>query len=226
MRSVAWLALGCVLAPLAGCAAEREFVNEDPSWSQQGEIDTGALRQAESLFGDDGKDWRRFVLRGVRHDLALRADAAPDAQCACLDAAVGDTHDARFQWSGEVPDLSPDQLVVALRRSEGPGCPPMTYGVDVKRLSIAAVDIWEPHVVVVVEELAYDRPQALGAIVRKPQPGGALYLRPRTPDKEYGKAPNAPKAGAPAGVGTMCRLHVRRDEGAPSVRPTGVRTLP
>ena len=200
-----------------GCATEKEFVAGDPKWSQQLDLDEGgSWRDSERLFGE-GSDPSKLAMRGVRLDLALRPEANPDARCRCLDVAVGEPDDPRFQWAGEIPRVSSDQLVVALRPTEGPGCPPLGYKVDQKRLSIRAVDIWEPHVIVVVEELGYERPLAVGAVIRRPQVKGSVLLRPREREQPFAKSQSATQGGA-AELQGMCRAYVRQPGDAPAAK--------
>ncbi|MEM9692810.1 MAG: hypothetical protein AAGA56_09715, partial [Myxococcota bacterium] len=71
--------------------------------------------------------------------------------------------------------ISPEAIVLALR-TDNSLCP---NGREGRRPSIQAVDVQGDNVVVVVEELGRDRPQALGAIIKKPGPGGSVYVRPR-----------------------------------------------
>jgi len=162
-----------------GCGAQSPYL-EDQEWSRDRGNETGAWRDTESLFntGRATKTDYRYVLRGVRHDLTMAKKAEPTKRCSCLDVVVGRPRDKKFRWISEIPLVSTDQFVVAVR-TEGTKCPEGTREQRLRRPSIQAVDAVGKHTVVVVEELPTDRPQALGAIVRKPLPGGSLFVRPR-----------------------------------------------
>jgi len=160
------------------CGAKHELY-EDKDWTQEHGSEGKAWREVEALFSAEESDADRYnyVLRGVRHDLTMSANAKPDARCTCMDVVVGKPTDRkRFRWAGEVPLIGREQLVVAVR-TEQSKCPVGTP--ETRRPSIRAVDVSAEHVVVVIEELPFDRPQALGAIVQRPKPGGSLFLRAR-----------------------------------------------
>ena len=61
-------------------------------------------------------------------------------------------------------------------------------------------------VIVVVEELPFDRPQALGAVIRKPGPRGHVWVRSRR-SRKY-KLPYARSADRR----NMCRVRTEVDE--------------
>ena len=165
------------LAALAlGCAANSEF-RDDADWTKDKPQESGKWREVESLFdaAEGEADRPDQSLRGVRHDLTMAAQQPPDKRCACLDVVVGRPQDSKFRWAGQRPSISHKNIVVALR-TEGSQC--LGVGPN-RRPSIQAVDIDGRDVIVVVEELPYNRPQALGAIVPKPRPGGSIFVRSR-----------------------------------------------
>ncbi len=193
---VAVLALGCSV----GCSGQNDF-RDDAEWSKAKGVESGKWREVESLFDAAGgqADDPDQSLRGVRHDLTLARGQAPDVRCSCLDVAAGRPQDAKFRWAGGRPSISHKNMVIAVR-TEGSQC----LGVGPKRRpSIQAVDIEGRDVIVVVEELPYNRPQALGAIIRKPRPGGGLYVRSR----RFGKS-KLPYAQSSQAHG-MCKVLTR-----------------
>jgi hypothetical protein len=173
----AWFSVIAACSGALGCADKADLY-EDRDWTKEGEAKTAAWREVESLFSREETDADRgnYTLRGVRHDLTLSKDARVKAHCTCLDVSYGSADDPAFRWAGEVPIISPDQVVVALR-TEGSKCGP--EHTKNRRPSIYAVDQANGNIVVVVEELPADRPQALGAIIDLPAPAEALYVRSR-----------------------------------------------
>jgi hypothetical protein len=175
------LLLVALLAPaVVGCGAQSENF-DDRDWTKDHGLQTPgaeqgeAWREVETLFGADESDVDRFEqsLRGVRHDLTMKADAKPDVRCSCLDIAIGDTRDARFHWAGSRPMISGKNMAIAVR-TEGSSCRDRR---DNRRPSIMAVDSTNGDVTIVIEELTFERPQALGAIIKKPSLNGELYVR-------------------------------------------------
>lgn len=185
-----------------GCAAQTENF-DDRDWTKQHGIQTGAYRNVETLFDASESDVDRFryILRGVRNDLTLRQQGDPNSRCTCLDVAVGRPTDPRFKWAEERPSVSPDHIVVSVR-TEGSVCP---AGKPKRRPSIQAVDRVGQDVIVVVEELGVERPQALGAIVTKPGPDGHIWVRSRK-----SKRRSLPYARRPDAKRDMCRIDTDR----------------
>ena len=171
-RRFVGIALGLVAA--AGCAAQSENY-DDRDWTKEHGIQSGAWREVETLFNEGEGDVDRFkhTLRGVRHDLTLKEGAEPDARCSCLDVAIGTPGDPRFAWASKPPSIDPDNLVIAVKPQAS--CSGAAAG---KRPSIQAVETPQDDVRVVIEELTVDRPQALGAVIKKPGLEGALWVRP------------------------------------------------
>jgi len=194
--------MGLVSALATGCGAQSENF-DDRDWTKEHGLQRGAYRDAETLFdaGETDVDRYRYILRGVRHDLTLQDEGKPDTRCSCLDVAVGRPQDKRFAWAEERPAVSPDHLVVSVRtdRSVCPG------GNPERRPSIQAVDKVGQDVIVVIEELGFERPQALGAVVEKPGPDGHLWVRSRK-SKRY----SLPYARRPGDKRDMCRIDTDR----------------
>jgi hypothetical protein len=158
-----------------GCAAQSENF-DDRDWTKDHGLQQGpAWREVESLFGASESDVDRFEhsLPGVRHDLVLKEGGKVDTRCTCLDVAIGDPSDGRFGWAGRRPTVSGSDMVLAVR-TQGSNCPKASSN---RRPSIQAVTVQGGNVTIVIEELKFDRPQALGAVVRKPSPAGGLFVK-------------------------------------------------
>ncbi len=161
-----------------GCGGrQQQFTDHD--WTKEPVPEQAAWREAQSLFrateSDAGQS--NYELAGVRLDLTKVPEAPADVRCPCIDAVVGTAGDGKFRWAGERPTISGKHLLFAFT-TEGSQCSTAIAGASL-RPSIQAVDTRGGNVVVVLEELAADRPQALGAIIPRPAPGGAVYVRPR-----------------------------------------------
>ena len=201
MKSPSLLVCVVALAGLAGCAAQSENF-DDRDWTQEKASEGGAWREVESMSGAQEQaeiNNKSYELRGVRHDLMMAANAKPESRCTCIDVVVGRPSQGKFRWAGERPAVSPNHLVVALR-TQGSECADARKN---RRPSIQAVDHRGNDVIVVIEELTFDRPQALGAIVRKPNADGGLFVRPA------GK--NVPYARSVATAG-KCRVGLTADQ--------------
>jgi hypothetical protein len=128
----------------------------------------------------------RSALVGVRHDLMLSNKAPKATRCSCLAVEVGRPRDPKFYWQGDLQDVAPDSLVIALdaRGVDCPGGPPDVH----RRPSISAVDMENNDILVEVEDLPEGRPIASGAILPKPGPGGSIYVRPKNRNVIYGRS--------------------------------------
>lgn len=188
------------LSLLVSCSGARDNF-ADMSWTED-QHHRVAGRDASSLFQSKvtAADRSQYVLRGVRHDVRARKTATLTARCSCLDVVAGTAEEPRFQWAGERPSVAPDDVVVAIR-TVGSLCP--AGKASGRRPSIEAVQLVDGHVIVTVEELPQDRPQALGAVVPSPAVGGSLYVRSSK------SKPPLPYARSKAKHG-MCRVPVRR----------------
>jgi hypothetical protein len=130
---------------------------------------------------------RRHALVGVRHDLMLSNAAPKEARCSCLAVEVGRPRDPKFFWQGDLGDVAPDALVIALG-AQGVPCPGGPAEGN-RRPSISAVDMENNDILVEVEDLAEGKPIASGAILPRPGPGGSIYVRPRNQNVIYGRSP-------------------------------------
>ncbi len=201
---VAWLVMAAGLG--TGCARQVD-VYDEKDWVRDETARTTAWRDVESLFGKAPQQvgGKATTLRGVRHDLMMPKTDKPDARCSCLDVVVGEAGDRRLRWQAGVPVMGPGELAFAMR-TEGSSC--AADAPTHRRPSIFAVDRDGANVIVVVEELPLDRPQALGAILERPGPGGALYVRSRPQ-----KGKSLVYAHGPAGAGGMCKVLGRATDG-------------
>jgi len=172
-----------------GCGAQSQNF-DDKDWTKEHGIETAPYREVESLFSDQesNADQFKFSLNGVRHDLTLKSSAKPTTRCTCLDVAIGRPGDPRFVWAGKRPKVSGKDMVIAMR-TDGSKCP---HGAEDRRPSIQGVDTRGDDVTVIVEELTFDRPQALGAIIVKPGHKGRLYVRAASNALPYARAKTGP----------------------------------
>lgn len=194
-------ALGAALAA-AGCGS-------DQSWTKEGSWQEDEPRQQpgpSATLGDDGngnaltpaappssQDPRAWV--GVRHDLSMRPGTPRKAACGCLAVEVGMPGKQAFLWNGQVPTIGADATVVAVS-AHGVDCP-AEPDEDKRRASISAVDRDGDDVVIEIEDLPEGRPLALGAIIPKPGPSGALYLKARDKKVRYLPPGQRCKAASP-----------------------------
>lgn len=170
------IALVIAIAALGACRSQGQFL-EDQDWTKDRGVESGMWRDSEALFGTDpNSSLAGRTLRGVRQDLTLKDKVEVTARCNCMDVVVGRPQDPRFRWAGQRPTVAPTEEVVAVR-TRGSLCSGIKH--KSRRPSIRGVDVQGSDVTIVIEELPYDRPQALGAIVARPRPGGTLFLRPR-----------------------------------------------
>ncbi|WP_433930095.1 hypothetical protein AB3662_39875 [Sorangium cellulosum] len=124
---------------------------------------------------------------GVRHDLALASAASPKERCSCLAVEVAEARDPRFQWAAGAPETGADTLAVALS-ARGVSCPGGPADEERRRPSISAVDQEGNDIVIEVEELPPGRPLAMGAVIPRPAPGGAIYVKARSAAVPYARA--------------------------------------
>lgn len=182
------LALASLLLPACG-ASEKAT---DPHWSNEPQEVNHPLRETEEMTPATPAALiaaQQSGLLGVRHDLML-AGGAHTARCNCLAVEVGPAADPRFFWSAGAPPSSADAVAVAL---DARGIPCTGGDADEKRRpSISAVDQIGDDVIIEVEDLPQGRPLASGAVIPKPGPNGAVYVKPRDAKVIYAK-------GAPGG---------------------------
>ncbi|MDC3956109.1 hypothetical protein KEG38_19765 [Polyangium jinanense] len=192
-----------VLALAVGCGGEQNSP-ANSGWSQDLGDPTGQpLRRTETLSELDqppapltGTTTTPPTEKRVRHDVMIAKDAPHAATCSCLAVVVGAPQDPRLTWQAQVPKLGGDVAVVAVS-AKGVPCPGMAEDAP-QRPSIAAVEQEGADVVLTIEELSPGRPQASGAVVPRPGPGGAVYVKPKGPKVPYGR----PAAGA----GARCKV--------------------
>lgn len=172
-----------------GCASQSKYLN-DQDWTRERGDEKMAWRETESLFNEEESDADRFRAepQGVRHDLTMVEAAKPSARCNCLDVVVGPGGSRDFAWTGELPVISKQHLLFAMR----PRDRQCQGGQTISRPSIRAVDTAGKHVIVVIEELPFDRPAAQGAIITKPKEGGAVWLRSHKRVQPYGGSQSLP----------------------------------
>jgi hypothetical protein len=173
-------------AQAVGCGAQSENF-DDRDWTKEHGLQQGpAWREVETLFSAEESDANRGeqALRGVRHDLTMRDKVKIDTHCSCLDVVIGPASDARFVWADSRPAINGENMIIAVR-TMGTQC---DQGAADRRPSIQGVDVDGANVTVVIEELSYDRPQALGAIIRKPSANGGLFVRASNKKLPYARS--------------------------------------
>lgn len=198
-------ALGLALLAPVGCGGDQSWT-VDSNWQGAAPIaqpgsttlgdETHTLTPASQASQSDAQTWF-----GVRHDLSMKAGAPRTPACGCLAVEVGMPGKQAFQWDGQVPTIGPDATVVAISASGVPCAAEADEGK--RRASISAVDRDGDDVLIEIEDLPEGRPLALGAIVPKPGPNGALYVQPRDSKVRW----------VPQGAAKKCRV---RGPGAPS----------
>ncbi len=173
-----WIA--CIAISSAGCGGTQQTAEN--SWSEDlPKSDNQPLRETETLEAPtpeplEKKPEQRNVV-SVRSDLGLSPQAAT-APCPCLRVAVGSPGEAIFQWFAGLPKTPPDTLAIAVTAA-GVECPGGESDESKRRPSISAIDIDGNDVIVEVEELPLGAPQASGALIPAPGPGGSVYVRAR-----------------------------------------------
>jgi hypothetical protein len=190
MRRLALLVLALASA---SCGPSKSAADVD--WTPEPATKDKHLRDTEALFGPqplDPKEDRQTAWLGVRHDLML-SKGPHEAHCNCLAVEVGPPTDPRFFWMGGSPDVGDSALAVAID-GRGVACPGGDPDDRRRRPSISGVFVEGEDVVVEVEDLTQGRPLASGAIIPKPGPKGAIYMRPA----RAGASTGAPSAGAGA----------------------------
>lgn len=189
------LILFLTLAPVA-CGPSKPA--SDADWSPDPQPRDKKYRETEALQAAqiDPIAGRRAPL-GVRHDLML-SNGPHETRCNCLAVEVGPGHDAKkFFWLGSPADTGGDSMAVAIG-ARGVQCAGGDPDERRRRPSISAVDVHNDDVILEIEDLPEGRPLASGAIIPKPGPNGAVYVRPRKGNGIYGvnRGPNG-----------RCRVH-------------------
>jgi hypothetical protein len=179
MSRITLALLGLGLAAV-GCGGNQQWTT-DASWQgndpvrrrDASEIEATSLTPSDGSAGSDGaQSWF-----GVRHDLSMRPEAPRTAACGCLAVEVGMPGKQAFLWDGQVPTIGPDAVIVAVS-ARGVACA-AEPDEGKRRASISAVDRDGEDVILEIEELPEGRPLALGAVIPKPGPNGALLVRPK-----------------------------------------------
>jgi hypothetical protein len=216
MRLLALLLAGLGLAAL-GCGGDQSWTS-DANW--QGE-DRSKPLTSRTLDSDDAQTLTpaakaaqpdALTWFGVRHDLSMSPSAPRTPACGCLAVEVGMPGRQAFTWDGQVPEIGPDAVVVAIS-ARGVDCP-AEPDESKRRASISAVDRDGDDVLVEIEDLPPGRPLALGAIIPKPGPSGGLFL----------VAKNAKVPWVPHAAGNK-RCKVKSPTAASQIPPGGA-TLP
>jgi hypothetical protein len=213
MRRILLVLAGLGLA-LAGCGSDQSWTS-DANWQGDDRARTGARPESEAqtlvpaagLSEPEAQTWF-----GVRHDLSMSPAAPRTAACGCLAVEVGMPGKQAFSWDGETPAIGPDAVVVAVS-AKGVDCP-AEPDEQKRRASISAVDRDGDDVLVEIEDLVQGRPLALGAIVPKPGPNGALYVVPH--DKKVKWVPQSAASN---------RCKIKSPNMAPPL-PPGAKTIP
>jgi hypothetical protein len=201
----------------AGCGGDQRWTL-DSNWqgddrgqragASDGEFSDGAANTltpvTPATSSTDPKTWF-----GVRLDLSMRPGTPRTPACGCLAVETGMPGKQAFQWDGEVPAIGPDAMIVAVS-ARGVEC---TAEPDEskRRASISAVERDGDDVVVEIENVPEGRPLALGAIVPKPGPSGALVFRPR----------DAKVRWVPQGGQSRCRIQVPTSASSPGASLSG-----
>lgn len=199
MRRLPLVLLGLALV-LPGCGGDQAWTM-DPDWQGDDpgkrqttrldpyENDTQTLAPAAAASTPDAQTWF-----GVRHDLSMKPGTPRQPVCGCIAVEAGMPGKQAFLWDGQVPSIGPDAVVVAVsaRGFECAAEPDETK----RRASISGVTRDGDDVVIEIEELPEGRPLALGAIIPKPGPSGALVLAPRNKKVRF----------LPQGASKLCRV--------------------
>ncbi len=177
---------------LSACGGDQHWT-VDSNWkgneplAKQGSENTFSDGDANTLSPvtpvGDNPDPLTWV--GVRLDLSMKPSAPRAVTCGCLAIEVGMPGKQAFLWDGKTPPIGPDALAVAVS-TRGVECAAVPDE-SKRRASISAVDSEGDDVFIEIEDLPEGQPLALGAIIRKPGPNGALYIRPRS--KKVGYVP-------------------------------------
>ena len=105
----------------------------------------------------------------------------------CLAVEVGPATSPSFFWTGgNPPDIGSDAWAIAVS-ANGVDCLGGDPNGAKRRPSISAVDTENDDVLVEIEDLPEGRPLASGAIIPRPGPKGAVYVRPQNARVIYAK---------------------------------------
>lgn len=132
----------------------------------------GAAAPEQSFVGGGSEG---MVLLGARRDLHYQGERVES--CECLAVAVGHADDSRFWWDCGAPLLNPSTQLAFAFSADGVPCataPKGTLGASYAGYSRDGDDI-----IVEIENARPGYPVVEGAIIPRPAPGGAVYVRPR-----------------------------------------------
>jgi len=194
--------LAFVLAALAlGCGPQQRSP-ESAGWSDELADPTGQVRRKTEVMDPAGSEpstpepapltgapSAQPTQLGVRHDVMIASSAPHQPTCTCLAVVMGAPEDPRLSWQNERPRVGGDAAVVALS-ARGVACHELAEDAP-RRPSIAGVERDGANVVITVEELPPGRPLATGAVIPRPGPGGAVFLRPKDGRVPYARASSA-----------------------------------
>lgn len=172
--------------PALGCGGGQ--YNSESDWRTEGredvqDADVHELTGAAPPSAPSDFDWV-----GVRHDLILSPSMPKTARCNCLAVEVGRPFDAKFQWEGTAPAVAADKMAVAIsaRQVECPGGP---ADERVRRPSISGIEQRGDDIIILVEEVAIDRPVASGAVFDRPFRDGGVFIQPANKSVPYARPP-------------------------------------
>lgn len=175
---------------LAGCGgtqhtAENTWSDEPPS-SEDSTSPEAKTLDAPAVPEPLDKKTKPKQPVSVRSDMGLSPSAATTS-CPCLRVAVGPPSDPVFQWFAGAPKTEPDALAIAVTAA-GIDCPGGEPDENQRHPSISAIDIDGNDIIVEIEELPLGAPQAMGALLPPPGPGGSVYVRAREGRGVYARA--------------------------------------
>lgn len=161
--------------------------NSESDWTTEGR-DTLEGADIHELTGAAPAANASFDWVGVRHDLILSPKFPRTARCNCLAVEVGRPFDAKFAWEGTAPPVSSDKMAIAIS-ALGIECPGGPDDERVRRPSISAIQERGDDIIVLVEEVALDRPLASGAIFDRPFREGGVFVQPSSKGVPYARPP-------------------------------------
>lgn len=186
-----------LFASLVACGGNNKPA--DDAWSDPPRKEDKPFRETEALGRppEDRVGKALSMWLGVRHDLALAQTTNLTEKCSCLAVEVGAPGDPKFAWQGgEMPKLDTRDAIAIAITANGVTCAGGPAA-GARRASISAVDRENDDVLVEIEEIPDGRPIASGAIIPKPGPNGAVYVRPKNRNVPYARG---------NGVGQRCRV--------------------
>ena len=126
------------------------------------------------------------ALLGARHDVELKPKLKGAASCACIRVALGQPNDAAFVWETAPPAIDASTQLVFAMSSKGVECsgePEGSRGASYEGYVLDGGDV-----VVRLEDAREGPPMTFGAIIPRPKPGSAVYVKPYKKGLPYGRA--------------------------------------